>query len=77
MIQNVWTRLGISAIPDMIAEDAVNAEIRQTLNKHFLESVPRCFHYRIILAYTVKLCYELYVELLLLRWHWIARGRTP
>ena len=66
---------GICSILRMIAEDDFYAEICQTLNKH-VDSSPCWLYCSAVLVYTEKIHYQRDVELLLLRWHWIALGRT-
>jgi hypothetical protein len=65
----------ICFILSMIAEDGCYAEICQTLNKH-VYSLPCWLYCSAVLMYTGKFYYQRDVELLLLRWHWIALGRT-
>ena len=65
----------ICSILSVIAEDGCYAEICQTLNK-LVESLPCWLYCSAVLVYTGKIYYQRDVELLFLRWHWIALGRT-
>jgi len=75
VFRNAYPSSGICFILSMIAEDGCYAEICQTLNKH-VESLPCWLYCSAVLVYTGKIYYQRDVELLLLRWHWSALGRT-